>query len=434
MRPGPRLIRSLVWLSAVAVLVPIAHSLVWVLFSVALLLALVALMEWRALQGIRLYGERPAVVAISIGEHEEIPLAVHGNGAWPLYLTVRQRWPHLAGGGSSESRGLLRPGETLQFHHHILAVQRGKASLESPHVSFSRWRIWEKVAPLPVEGELGVLPNLKAVLRLHQRLNSFILRGLGQRMAPKIGKGREFDRLREYVKGDDFRDISWKSSARHRKPIVREYRLDRSQDVLICVDRGHRMAAHTTRIRRIDHAVNAAALLSYLCNRMEDRVGVLSFGHEVETGVGQGRGNSHLRQITSFLTGVLSEYVHTDYMSLAAHLSRRLHQRTLVLILTSLPEFDEQLGVVKLVNSLTPRHLPVLVVLKDPALDAAAGFEPVDHDELSRTLVARDLWTDRRRTIQALRQRGAWVSEALPHDLGVEAINSYLEIKSRQLL
>src|SRR5205085_7625033 len=130
--------------------------------------------------------------------------------------------------------------------------------------------------------------------------------------SPKLGKGREFDRLREYNTDDDFRDIAWKPSARHNKLIVREYRTDRSQDVLVCVDRGHRMAARSGHISKADHAVNAAVLLAYICNRMEDRMGLLSFGAEVERGVGQGRGAAHGRQLVSFATGLKAEFIHTD--------------------------------------------------------------------------------------------------------------------------
>jgi uncharacterized protein (DUF58 family) len=260
------------------------------------------------------------------------------------------------------------------------------------------------------------------------------LRGLGQRTAPRLGKGREFDRLREYTTNDDFRDIAWKASARHRKLIVREYRLDRSQDVLLCIDRGHRMAALTTRIRRVDHAVNAALLIAYICGRMEDRVGMLSFGAQVDSGIPQGRGASHQAKITAFSSSIQAEYIHTDYLALGAHVRRRLRRRALVMIVTTLPEAEEQQALVRAVKMMVPTHLPLVVVLSDPALRAAAEAQPADHGELCRTLVARDVWTDRRRMMEELRRRGAWVIDTGPEDAGVESVNAYLEIKRRQLI
>ena len=319
-------------------------------------------------------------------------------------------------------------------------MARGGARLAPPWVAatFDGWV--ERLAPAAAvasgaEGtELTVLPNLKAVRRLRGQLDRLFLQGLGNRAAPSLGKGRDFDRLREYVLGDDLRDVAWKASARHRKLITKEYRLDRSQDVVVCLDRGHRMAARVAHVTRLDHAVNAAVLLASLCNRMEDRVGFLSFADVVEQGIGQGRGGGHLRKLTAFAAGVMPDYRHTDYLALAAHLRRRLHSRALVLLLTALPELEAEGTIVQAVDLLIPQHLPVVIAFTDPGLTAAAQFQPSDKAELSRTLVARDLWTERRRVLGELRRRGALVVETAPGDAGVEAVNSYLAVKRRQLL
>jgi uncharacterized protein (DUF58 family) len=194
------------------------------------------------------------------------------------------------------------------------------------------------------------------------------------------------------------------------------------------------MAAMTTRIRRVDHAVNAAVLVSYICNRMEDRVGMLSFGAQVDSGIPQGRGASHLSKITAFSSSIRSEYIHTDYLALGAHVRRRLRRRALVLIVTTLPEAGEQQSLVRAVGMMIPTHLPLVVVLSDPALRASAESQPADHGELCRTLVARDVWTDRQKMMNELRRRGAWVIDTGPEDAGVESVNTYLEIKRRQLI
>ena len=305
---------------------------------------------------------------------------------------------------------------------------------QPPYVAASHWGLVERVQQVGVESELRVLPNLRAVRRLHGQLNQFNQRGLGSRSSPRFGKGREFDRLREYVIDDDFRDIAWKASARHRKLIVREFRLDRSQDVLICLDRGHRMAARAGHISKVDHAVNATMLLSYICNRMEDRVGLLSFGADVERGIGQGRGTAHLQQITAFATAIKAEYIHTDYLQLAVHIRHRVRQRALILIMTDLPETESSSALLRAVSMLAPQHLPLVIVLSDPNLQAASKFLPDDHAELCRTLVAKDVFFGRQHTMKELRRRGAMVVDTTPEDSGIASITSYIEVKTRQLL
>lgn len=419
---------------------PFVPLLAWALLPAAAVVLGIAGREALALRRLRVNAERPGALVLPLDEDEEIPLKISTSAARPVRLTVRQTWPDLLLQPSAERKAVCRPGEVLSLDFPVRAVARGGARLPVPWIAatFDGWA--EAIAATRPTGpgaagtELTVLPNLKAVRRLRGQLDRLFLQGLGNRAAPTLGKGRDFDRLREYVQGDDLRDVAWKASARHRKLITREYRLDRSQDILICLDRGHRMAARVAHVTRLDHAVNAAVLLASICNRMEDRVGLLSFADAVEQGLGQGRGGGHLRKLTAFAAGVSPEYRHTDYLALSVHLRRRLRSRSLVLLLTTLPELEAEGTVVRAVDMLVPQHLPVVIAFSDPGLTAAAHFLPADKPELCRTLVARDLWTERRRVLGELRRRGALVVETAPGDAGVEAVNSYLEVKRRQLL
>ena len=222
--------------------------------------------------------------------------------------------------------------------------------------------------------------------------------------------------------------------------------MERSQDVVLCVDRGHRMAGRVGPLSRNDHAVNAAVLTAYLCNRVEDRVGMLSFATEVdrghgragerdlERGIAQGRGAAHLAAITRFGVGISPEYLHTDYRALAAHLRRRLKTRSLVLLFTAIPERGDHAPLLQALRALMPSHLPAVVALRDPALEAAADVIPRDRAELSSTLVAGDLVGARRQLLQQMRAMGVLVSEANPEDTGLAAVNTYLDVKRRQLL
>lgn len=434
MRPGPRLLQALFVLAAVSLAVPLLPLLVWPLLAAVAAAAAVALVEGARLRRIGVVLDERPLHVLSLDEPQEISFRLHTDANRPLRLELRRRWPALLEAGAVVRGGLCRPGEALDIAVPVRAVARGTEPLEGPHVALSLGGWAERIVSVPSTSSVKVMPNLKAVARLHRKLNDFILRGMGQRAAPRLGQGREFDRLREYSVSDDMRDISWKASARHGKLIVREYRLDRSQDVLIGLDTGHRMAALTTRIRRIDHAVNAAMLVAYLCNRMEDRVGLLSFGAQVDAGIPQGRGASHLSKITSFASSLKAGYVHTDFGALAAHVKRRLRRRALILLVTTLPESGDEGALVRAVERLRPTHLPLLIVLSDPALRASAESLPADRSELCRTLVARDTWTERRRMMEELRRRGAWVVDTGPEDAGLEAVNAYLEIKRRQLI
>ena len=432
MRPGPLLIRLAILIAISALVAAAVPEFVWVTGAAVMVLCVAAATEAILLRRVRVDVERQAKLALPLDEHENVSLRI-GTSA-TVRLTIRQRWPEIVEPRSSIADAICRAREVVALDFTIRGIARGTAAVEPLHVSMTMRGLMERIVPAGVATTVHVLPNLHAVARMHKRLNEFALRSLGARTAPRVGKGRDFDRLRDYVRDDDYRDIAWRSSARHGRLIVREFRMERSQDVLLCLDRGHRMAARVEQITRLDHAVNASVLISYICNRMEDKIGIVSFDTAVDKGLGSGRGAAHLRAITAYVTQLEAAYRHTDYLALAASLRRRLRHRTLILILTVLPEREERHDLLRAVDMLAAQHLPLFVTLEDRDLAAQARILPADRDELSRTLVARDLWLGRAELTRELRSRGAMVVSSTAVDWGVDAVNAYIEVKRRQML
>jgi uncharacterized protein (DUF58 family) len=414
--------------------VPVAVSLAPVLAAAFIALLAAAVVEAAILRRTAVTLDRQPRIALPLDEADVAAIRITTTATRPLRMLVRQRWPAIVTPRSQSVHAICRPREVLQVDLAVRGIARGMNTVEPAYAALTMFGLTERIVPIGGETTVHVLPNLRAVRRLHKRLNDFALRSLGARAAPRIGKGRDFDRLRDYVVDDDYRDIAWHASARHGRLIVREFRLDRSQEILLCVDRGHRMAARVEQITRLDHAVNAAVLISYICNRMEDKFGLVSFASATENGVAFGRGAAQLRALTAYTSGVDAAYEHSDYLALAAALRKRLRHRTLILILTVLPEREDRFDLLRAVSMLTPQHLPLIVTLTDRNLRAAAQLLPSNRAELSRALVARDLWLGRVELMRELRSRGALVVEATPEDAGIESINAYIDVKRRQLL
>jgi uncharacterized protein (DUF58 family) len=432
-RPGERLAKALAGAALLAACGALFAPLAYVGAGAFLGLVLLALLEGLSLRKVTVDVQREDAF-VPLGGRETFVAKLWHDSQAQLWLSARSVWPMELGGGSSTARGLCRPGEQLSLSFEATGLSRGEAVLPKLHVAITRFGLAERLAEAGQARIVRVLPDFAAVQRMHARLNALYLRGQGTRLSPRAGQGREFDRLRDYVAGDDFRQLAWKASARQRKLIVREFRVERSQDVLLCVDRGHRMAARVGPYSRADHAINAAMLAAYVCSRSEDRTGMLSFSSQVDNGVAPGRGTAHLGLLSRFATKVAVDFLHSDYRALAAHVRRRLRARSLILLMTVVPERGEHHELLEAVKMMMPRHLPLIVALRDEALEAAAQSLPANRRDLSRTLVATGLTQGRSQLLRELRQLGALVVESTPQDSGIAAVNGYLDVKRRQLL
>ena len=88
---------------------------------------------------------------------------------------------------------------------------------------------------MPVQSEIRVYPNLLSERKSLAAL--FLNRGaFGVHAQRQVGKGRDFEKFREYVPGDDYDEIHWKATARRGKPITKVFQIEKTQEVYVIVD------------------------------------------------------------------------------------------------------------------------------------------------------------------------------------------------------
>jgi len=433
MRPGPRLPAALAVLAAAALAVPLEPLAAWAVAGLLAMLGAAVLAEASMLGAVRLEASRPDAVALPLATTEAIVTSLRARTPVPLQVRLRQVAPPLLSPASAEQRGRLRPAETLTAAFAFRGEARGRATLPPLDVAATAWGLVERLTSVGPPLAVDVVPDLRSIARVRARLDHWVTRGFGARLSPRLGKGREFERLREYVPGDDRRDIAWKVSARRGKPVVREYRVERTQHILLCLDRGHRMGARVGGLAKLDHAVGAALVLAYVADRMEDVVAAVSFAQEVENGPGFARGGAQLRRLSAFVSRAMVTRSHSDYPALAAAVRAKTRQRTLVVVFTALAETDHA-DLLACARLLSPQHLVIVVALSDPALAAAAERLPETEADLYRALAAKDLVDGRRRAVLELRRLGAVVVETSAPDAEIAAMNAYLDVKRRQVL
>jgi uncharacterized protein (DUF58 family) len=248
------------------------------------------------------------------------------------------------------------------------------------------------------------------------------------------GEGRTFESLRDYVQGDEFRHIDWKATARRQKPMVREYELERHQNVFLMVDAGRMMTAQIGEITKLDCAVNAALLVAYAAVGQGDKVGLLVFADEVQAYLPPRGGTRQIRQILDALGGVHASLVEPDYGLAFRYLAARRVQRALVPVFTDLVDARASSRLLRHVAALVPRHLPLLVAIADPTLERYAETATAAVNAVYRQAVARDLLAERAEALRGITARGGLALDVPPERLNLAVVNRYLEVKRRGMI
>jgi uncharacterized protein (DUF58 family) len=248
------------------------------------------------------------------------------------------------------------------------------------------------------------------------------------------GDGTEFEALKEFTTGDDHRAIDWKASARHRSLLTRQFRAERNHQVCLAIDTGHLMSEPIEGVPRLDHAINAALLLAYVCLASGDRVGLFSFDSRPGPGLPPTKGMStmaSLKQLTSTLHYSTDE---TNFTLGLTTLSQNLRRRSLIILLTDFVDTVTAELMMENIGRLGRRHLIVFVSLRDPFLQAELDRAPTTVESLNRTVVARDFLRAREVVHGRLRTAGIQPLDVIPSQVGPALINRYLDIKRRELI
>ena len=201
---------------------------------------------------------------------------------------------------------------------------------------------------------------------------------LEKRHSRMRGIGREFESLREYREGDEYRDICWTAAARRGKLVTRVYQVERSQTIWIVIDSGRLMRARIGDLSKLDYAANAALSLAQVALYSGDRVGLMTYGRAVRQRVPADRGGLHLRQLMESLADVQEETSEADHLQAAGRLLTDQKRRSLVVWLTDLAETAMTPEVIDAASRMMPRHLVLFVVIGQPDLGELAAEEPKD--------------------------------------------------------
>jgi uncharacterized protein (DUF58 family) len=248
------------------------------------------------------------------------------------------------------------------------------------------------------------------------------------------GGESEFARLRDYTRDDEYRAIDWKATARRQRLTSREYQLESNQSVCFMLEAGRLMTAESGGTSLFDHALNASLMLSRVAVRNGDKVGLVGFDDGVRAFLPPEGGRSASTKIIRATYDLHPSLVDPDFDQAFAEFGRRVRKRCLLIVFTQVVDEAAAQALLRHARSLTPRHLPLFVLLRDTDVDDYMQKPSHRAIDLYTKGAVAELLRWRQGLLRDLKSAGALVIDTAPKDLTANLINRYLEIKARQLL
>src|SRR6185295_5122358 len=248
------------------------------------------------------------------------------------------------------------------------------------------------------------------------------------------GEGREFESLRDYVRGDELRHISWSATARRGKLTTRQYQVERDQTILIAIDGGRLMTARIEQETKLDSAVHAALALMSAAARAGDNAGLLVFGRKIKAFLPPSRGHDHMDAALEALYSVEPEMIEPSYSHAFEYIAANTKRRSLVIVITDLVDEEGSKELLTSLRLLRPRHLPLVVTIADRDLRAVVSNVPETARDLFTQSVAEEIMYLREAALRLVESQGGLALDVTAAALAPAILEKYLQVKERGLL
>lgn len=452
--------RLLLWVAVIVLpfsilgaLVPAAGSISMALIVALCVLAFAdAIGGGSALSGISIH--LPEIVRMSRNREAKIELRIRNTPQKTRGLRLALALPREIRSEQEEMDVSLPGGsEWSRVLWNCQPLKRGNYRLQSSYLEGSSplgfWAVRRQIAS---PSEIRVYPNL-----LTERKNLaalFLNRGsFGLHAQRQIGKGRDFEKLREYIPGDGYDEIHWKATAKRGRPVTKIFQIERTQEVYVIIDYS-RLTARTQLTNKpslvaepdkgkttgfettvLERFVTAALVLGLAAEQQGDLFGLLTFSDKVGTFVRARNGSAHYSACRDALYTLQPQPVTPDFEELCAFIRLRLRRRALLVFLTALDDPLLATGFVRNVDLICRQHLVLVNMLQPPGVFPLFSRPDVStNDDLYRHLGGHLLWQNLRELETVLKRRGVRLSLLENEKLSAQLVTQYLGVKQRQLI
>lgn len=406
----------------------VAKILGFVLLILMILDGFLIFLTKNSIEVIRNYPER-----FSNGDENELELLVSNNYQFPLYVRIIEEFPIKFQIRNLQFSKHFSQNQTTKFKYKLRPTDRGSYQFGLTNVFISVFGLIEKRIKTNEPLAIASYPSYLQLKQFQLYSTAQVQNQFGMKRIRKIGTNTEFENIKNYTIGDEYRLINWKATAKSSRLMVNQYQEEKSQPVYSVIDVGRTMRMPFDGLKLLDYAINSSLVIANISLQKNEKAGLVTFNKTIQDFVVADRKNHQMQLLLEKLYNVDTNFLETDFGQLYVYLKRKLTQRSLLFIYTNFETIDaleRQLPYLKLIKK---SHVVVLISFKNSELKSLTTKKSTSTTDIYNQTIAEKFSYDKELIIQRLQQFGILTIFCEPKELSINLINKYLEIKARGL-
>lgn len=405
--------------------------------AAALLFAVLIILEIILIYGIQngIEGQRDVSKRLSNGDDNQIYLFISNNYPFKLLVNIIDEVPHQFQVRNTNYKIKLDSKEMKTINYSLRPTERGEYNFGYLNVFCSSLiGLVERRFRLDNPTDVPVYPSFLQMRKYEFLAISNKLTEYGVKKIRRIGFNYEFDQIKKYVQGDDFRSINWKATARTQELMVNQYQDERAQNIYCLINMGRVMKMPFEEMTLLDYSINSTLVLLNIALVKGDKAGLIMFSEQIDKVLPASLKGGQINKIMEILYKQQTKFLESNYESLYHTLHHRMQQRSLVLMYTnfeSLSSLKRELPFLKLIAR---KHLLVVIFFDNTEVNVIIEKESASLEDIYIKTIANKFKYEKKLIVKELQRNGIHGILTTPKKLTVDSINKYLELKARGLI
>lgn len=381
-----------------------------------------------------LKGSRIMPPRFSLGDETEVRLSLYNSYPYKIKLTLIDELPEQFQDRDFHLSMTVNNSSRIQSGYRLRPTARGEYTF-GKLLSYMRTPLGllQRRFTIAEENTIKVYPSFQQ-LKKYQLMALSDQQYFGIKKVRKLGHSLEFEKIKDYTQGDDVRTINWNATARRNTLMVNTYTDARQQQIYCLIDKGRAMKMPFDGMTLLDYAINATLALLNVALLKQDRAGMITFSNKINEVIAADRRSGQLNLLMEALYKQQTDFKESDYESLWSVVHRRVGQRSFLLLFTNFETMAALERQLPYLRHLAGRHLLCVVFFENTLLKELNEEQPDTTEGIYIKTIADQFTFEKKQIVKELRRHGIISILTTPHQLSVDVINKYLELKARQMI
>ncbi|RXK61608.1 DUF58 domain-containing protein [Lacibacter luteus] len=379
--------------------------------------------------------ERIVPERLSNGDNNPIKITIHNRYPFRIHAELIDELPEQFEQRNFKLSLTLKPGETKEQHYVVRPLERGEYKFGVVQLfASSLVGLVERKFAGASEEMIPVYPSFIRMRQYQLHAEAAQTKEAGNRRLRKIGHSMEFEQVKEYVQGDDVRNINWKATARKGSLMVNSYTDEKSQQVYCIVDKGRLMKMPFQGLTLLDHAINASLVMCNVALNKQDKFGLMTFSNKAGSMLAADRKPVQLEKVLQLLYNQQTAFLESDFELLYTRIRATIKQRSLIILFTNFESLTGMQRQMQYLKRIAKYHLLLVVFFENTELKTVSMQDVNDLEDLYVKTIAGKFMHEKQLIVKELQHAGILSILSAPENVTVNTINKYIEIKTRQAI